>query len=218
MGETIQSIYDSIVQGSQSGTVRGVQAGLESGIDPLTILYEGMVAAMGEVSRLFDNGEYYVPEMLVSARAMKAGLALLKPRLVQGDYRPVAKVAIGTVKGDQHDIGKNLVALMLEGAAFEIVDLGSDVPPGKFVEAVRTQDVQIVALSALLTTTMPNMQAVVEALEQSGYRSQVKVIVGGAPLNQAFSDHIRADGYASDATQAVALAKRLVAANTPIQE
>jgi 5-methyltetrahydrofolate--homocysteine methyltransferase len=187
-----------------------VQQALDAGLDPQVILNDGMVSAMSEVGRLFEEEEYFVPELLISARAMQAGLAVLKPCLVKADYQPVAKVVAGTVKGDQHDIGKNLVCMMLEGASFEIVDLGADVSPEKFVEAVRSSGASIVAMSALLTTTMPNMKATIEALKNAGLRERVKVMVGGAPLTSQYAEQIGADGFAPDASRAVILAKSLV--------
>jgi len=210
MESIIKEIYDCILNGDNN-TIKGkVQSALDSGVDPGKILNEGMVAAMAEVGRLFEIGEYYVPEMLISARAMQSALGILKPKLVGSDIKPVARVAIGTVKGDLHDIGKNLVAMMLEGAAFEIVDLGVDVTPEKFVQAVTEKGVNVIALSALLTTTMSNMKATIEALKAAGLRDKVKVIVGGAPLTTSFAQEIGADGYAPDASRAVALAKSLV--------
>ncbi len=210
MEPVIQAVYDGIIEGDQKGTVEQVQKALDQGMGPGKILNEGMVAAMAEVGRLFEEGEYYVPEMLIAARAMQSGLAVLKPHLVDSDVKSAGKVIAGTVKGDLHDIGKNLVCMMLEGAAFEIVDLGSDVPPEKFVEAVRTTGAQIVAMSALLTTTMPNMKATIEALKEAGLRDQVKVMVGGAPLTDNYARQIGADGYAPDASRAVAVAKELL--------
>ena len=212
MNEIISKLYQGILDGDVASTKDGVQAALEAGMDPGDILAEGMIAAMKEVGRLFEEGEYFVPEMLISARAMQAGLSLLKPHLVQSQVKAAGKVAIGTVKGDLHDIGKNLVSLMLEGAGFEIKDLGSDVSPEKFVEAVAAGDVDIVAFSALLTTTMPNMRATIEALQKAGLRDRVKVIIGGAPVTQAYADQIGADGYAMDASRAVALAQSLMGA------
>jgi 5-methyltetrahydrofolate--homocysteine methyltransferase len=191
-------------------TAGHVQAALDAQIDPGIILNEGMISAMQEVGRLFEEGEYFVPEMLIAARAMQDGLALLKPHLVQANVHSAGKVVIGTVKGDLHDIGKNLVAMMLEGAAFEIVDLGVDVPPEKFVEAVKTHQPRVVGLSALLTTTMPSMRTTIEALAAAGVRNQVKVIVGGAPVTEAFAHDIGADGFAPDASRAVKLTKSLV--------
>ncbi|NTU64024.1 MAG: cobalamin-binding protein [Chloroflexi bacterium] len=167
-------------------------------------------SAMQEVGRLFEEGEYFVPEMLISARAMQTGLALLKPHLVQANVQSAGKVIIGTVKGDLHDIGKNLVAMMLEGAAFEIIDLGVDVSPDKFVEAVKTHQPAIVGLSALLTTTMPNMKTTIEALKTAGLRDQVKVIIGGAPVTETYASDIGADGFATDASRAVTVTKSLI--------
>ncbi len=210
MEPVIQAIYDGIIEGNQKSTVDNVQQALDQGINPGTILNEGMVTAMAEVGRLFEEGEYYVPEMLIAARAMQSGLAVLKPHLVDSDVKSSGKVVAGTVKGDLHDIGKNLVCMMLEGAAFEIIDLGSDVSPDKFVEAVKTTGAQIVAMSALLTTTMPNMKATIEALKEAGLRDKVKVMVGGAPLTDSYAKQIGADGYASDASRAVAIAKELL--------
>ena len=210
MEPVISEIFEAILEGQQKKAVEKVNQALAENVDPSVILNEGMVKAMAEVGRLFEEGEYYVPEMLIAARAMQSGLAILKPHLVQADVKSSGKVVAGTVKGDLHDIGKNLVAMMLEGAAFEIVDLGSDVSPEKFVEAVRSTGADIVAMSALLTTTMPNMKTTIEALEAAGLRDKVKVIVGGAPLTPEYAKQIGADGYASDASRAVALAKSLV--------
>jgi 5-methyltetrahydrofolate--homocysteine methyltransferase len=206
----IKEIYDGILDGKKDLVVSAVQTALADGIAPEKILNEGMIASMAEVGKRFEEGEYFVPEMLIAARAMQHGLAVLKPRLVEANYQSVGKVVAGTVKGDLHDIGKNLVCMMLEGAAFEIVDLGTDVSPEKFVEAVQTSGAQIVALSALLTTTMPNMKSTIEALHAAGLRDQVKVMVGGAPLTDAYARQIGADGYAADASRAVALARELV--------
>jgi 5-methyltetrahydrofolate--homocysteine methyltransferase len=210
MEPVIKEIYDSILNGQQKVSSAKVQEALDQGINPADILNDGMVAAMAEVGRLFEEGEYFVPEMLIAARAMQSGLAVLKPRLAAADVKSSGKVIAGTVKGDLHDIGKNLVCMMLEGAAFEIVDLGSDVSPEKFVEAVRTSGADIVAMSALLTTTMPNMKVTIEALKAAGLRDKVKVMVGGAPLTDQYAREIGADGYSSDASRAVALAKTLV--------
>ena len=212
MDPKINEIYDCILNGDNGHIAAKVQAALDGGIDTAVVLNEGMVAAMAEVGRLFEQGEYYVPEMLISARAMQTGLSLLKPYLVGANIQPAGRVAIGTVKGDLHDIGKNLVAMMLEGAAFEVVDLGVDVTPEKFVNAVKEKGVNVIALSALLTTTMTNMKSTIEALKQAGIRNQVKVVVGGAPLTDAFAKEIGADGYAPDASRAVGLVKGLVGA------
>jgi 5-methyltetrahydrofolate--homocysteine methyltransferase len=210
MQPVISEIFEAILEGQQKKAVEKVTQALDENVDPSVILNEGMVKAMAEVGRLFEEGEYFVPEMLIAARAMQNGLAVLKPHLIQADIKSSGKIVAGTVKGDLHDIGKNLVAMMLEGAAFEIVDLGSDVSPEKFVEAVRSSGADIVAMSALLTTTMPNMKTTIEALEAAGLRDKVKVIVGGAPLTPEYAKQIGADGYASDASRAVALAKSLL--------
>jgi 5-methyltetrahydrofolate--homocysteine methyltransferase len=210
MQPVLQAIYDSILNGQQKVSSEKVTQALAEGIEPGVILNEGMVAAMAEVGRLFEEGEYYVPEMLIAARAMQSGLAVLKPRLVQDNFKPIAKVAAGTVKGDLHDIGKNLVCMMLEGASFEIIDLGTDVSPEKFVAAVKEKGANVVCMSALLTTTMPNMKVTVEALKAAGVRDQVKVMVGGAPVTDGYAREIGADGYAPDASRAVALARSLV--------
>jgi 5-methyltetrahydrofolate--homocysteine methyltransferase len=210
MEPVLSSIYQSILEGDNKASPAHVQAALDSGLDPARILTEGMIAAMAEVGRLFEEGEYYVPEMLIAARAMQAGLAVLKPHLVSANIQPIGKVVAGTVKGDLHDIGKNLVCMMLEGSGFEIVDLGTDVAAERFVEAARQPGVKVVALSALLTTTMTQMQTTIQALEQAGVRQQVKVIVGGAPVTEAFARQVGADGYAPDASRAVSLARALI--------
>jgi len=212
MEPVIKEIYDSIVEADQKMTSTKVQEALDQGFDPGYILNTGMVAAMTEVGRLFEEGEYFVPEMLVSARAMQAGLSILKPKMVEANIQSIGKVVAGTVKGDMHDIGKNLVCMMLEGAAFEIIDLGSDVSPDKFVDAVKSHQANMVAMSALLTTTMPNMKVTIDALKEAGVRDQVKIMVGGAPLSTQYAEEIGADGYAQDASRAVALAKSLIGA------
>jgi 5-methyltetrahydrofolate--homocysteine methyltransferase len=204
-------IYDSILEGQQNDTISGVQAAIDAGLPPGDILNKGMVDAMAEVGRLFEEGEYFVPEMLIAARAMQSGLALLKPHLIEADIESAGKVAIGTVKGDLHDIGKNLVGMMLEGAGFEVLDLGTDVTPEKFVETVKDGGVDIIALSALLTTTMPSMKATIDVLKAEGIRDQVKVMIGGAPVTDAYAKQIGADGYSPDASRAVNLAKSLLA-------
>jgi 5-methyltetrahydrofolate--homocysteine methyltransferase len=210
MDERLQKIYDSVLNGEMDEAAAHVQAALDAQIDPGVILNDGMISAMQKVGSLFEEGEYFVPEMLISACAMQNGLALLKPHLVQANVQSAGKVVVGTVKGDLHDIGKNLVAMMLEGAAFEIIDLGIDVSPEKFVEAVKTHQPAVVGLSALLTTTMPSMKTTIEALKTAGLRDQVKVIIGGAPITEAYARDIGADGFAPDASRAVALTKSLV--------
>ena len=206
----IEAIYQAVLDGNAPAAKADVEKALAEGIAPDVILKEGLIAAMGEVGRLFEENEYFVPEMLVSARAMQNGLSVLKPYLAEAGAKPTGKVVIGTVKGDLHDIGKNLVAMMLEGAGFEIVDLGTDVSPEKFVKAVLEQKPQLVGMSALLTTTMPSMGTTVKALVEAGVREQVKVMIGGAPVTDAFAKQIGADGYAPDASSAVRLAKSLV--------
>ena len=210
MSNNYQDIYNGILAGTVAATEAGVNQALEAGNDPAEILNQGMISAMKEVGRLFEEGEYYVPEMLIAARAMQAGLGLLKPLLVDSGVEPAGRVAVGTVKGDLHDIGKNLVAMMLEGAGFAINDLGTDVPPEKFVAAVQDDGVDVVALSALLTTTMPSMKATIEAISAAGLRENVKVIVGGAPVTQEYAEQIGADGFAPDASSAVTVAESLV--------
>ena len=209
---TLELIRQAIITGQAKDAEQQVQVALTEGLDAAEILYDALVPAMAEVGRLYEEGEYFVPEMLIAARAMKTGLAVLKPHLVSADVKPLGKVAIATVQGDLHDIGKNLVSLMLEGAGYEIVDLGVNAEPDKFVQAVKQQQVNVVAMSALLTTTMTRMKDTVQALTAAGVRDQVKVIIGGAPITQNFADEIGADGYAPDASQAVTLTNRLLAA------
>ncbi|MDX9851834.1 MAG: corrinoid protein [Anaerolineaceae bacterium] len=212
MDAGLEKIFEGILDGNANLVVAEVQKALDAGIGPAEILNQGMIAAMGEVGKLFEEGEYFVPEMLIAARAMQKGLELLKPHLTEADVKSPGKVAIGTVKGDLHDIGKNLVAMMLEGAAFEVIDLGTDVSPERFVQAVRENGAQIIAMSALLTTTMTNMKNTIDALKEAGLRDQVKVMIGGAPVTQNYADQIGADGFAEDASRAVAKAKLLLAA------
>ena len=202
----LEKIYNAILEGDMEGTKEHVQAALDEELPPHEILQNGMIAAMSEVGRLFEEGEYFVPEMLISARAMQSGLVILKPKLVDAGIEPVGKVAIGTVKGDLHDIGKNLVSMMMEGAGFEIIDLGTDVPAEAFVEAIK-EGANIVGLSALLTTTMPAMEGTIKAIDTAGLRDQVKIVVGGAPVTAEYAEKIGADGYAPDASQAANLAK-----------
>jgi 5-methyltetrahydrofolate--homocysteine methyltransferase len=212
MESLIEEIYQGVLDGQSPVVHQKVQAALEANIPASTILNEGMIAAMAQVGHLFEEGEYFVPEMLISARAMQSGLTLLKPALKSEDVKSSGKVVIGTVKGDLHDIGKNLVAMMMEGAGFEIVDLGTDVSPEKFINAIREHKPEIIAMSALLTTTMPNMVTTIQALKEAGVRDQVKVLIGGAPVTENYARQIGADGFATDASRAVNLAKSLVAA------
>jgi len=210
MDQQLEPIYNAVLAGNMPETTVGVQAALDNGVGAAEVLHEALIPAMSEVGRYFEEGEYFVPEMLIAARAMQAGLKILKPILVEENVQFSGKVAIGTVKGDLHDIGKNLVAMMLEGAGFEIVDLGTDVGPEKFIESINNDKVDIVAMSALLTTTMPNMAATIQAINTAGLRDAVKVIIGGAPVTTDYAANIGADGYAPDASQAATLAKRLV--------
>jgi len=206
MEEIIQKISESVLEGDREMAMEAVQEAIDAKVPAEKILKEGMMTAMSEAGKLFEEGEYFVPELLVAARAMQGGMELLKPLLVAEDVEPVGKVVIGTVKGDLHDIGKNLVGMMLEGAGFEVIDLGTDVDAEKFVEAVKTNNAQMVGMSALLTTTMSNMPSTIEALKQAGLRDSVKVMVGGAPVTETYAQQIGADGYAPDASQAAKLA------------
>lgn len=208
MDERVEGVYHAILSGDMEAAKTGVQTAIDAEVAAGVVLNEAMIPAMAEVGRMFEEGEYFVPEMLIAARAMKAGLEIIKPLLVDSGIEPVGKVAIGTVLGDLHDIGKNLVAMMMEGAGFEIVDLGTDVPAEKFVAAAQ-DGANIIGISALLTTTMPNMKTVLEAVEAAGVRERVKIIIGGAPVTDEYAAQIGADGYAADASQAVAIAKKL---------
>jgi 5-methyltetrahydrofolate--homocysteine methyltransferase len=198
-----------VLEGDAPGCKAGVNAALAEGILAETILKEGLINAMGEVGRLFEANEYFVPEMLVAARAMQKGLGIIKPHLAEGGSTPMRKVIIGTVKGDLHDIGKNLVAMMLEGSGFEVVDMGTDVSPDKFVKGVIEHKPNVIGMSALLTTTMPSMSTTIQALQEAGVREHVKVMIGGAPVTDEFAKRIGADGYSPDASSAVRLAKSL---------
>ncbi len=207
--EDLKALYDAIVDGNAARAKALTQTALNDNVDPQDILNRYMIPAMDEVGRRFEINEYFVPELLISARAMKGALELIKPRLTATGAKPIGRVAIGTVKGDLHDIGKNLVAAMLEGGGFEIIDLGVDVTPEKFISAVRERGADIIALSALLTTTMPSMKTTIEGLKEAGVRARVKVIIGGAPVTQKYADEIGADGYSDNASSAVALARKL---------
>jgi len=210
MEQPLDSVYEGIMDGDIAQTPVIVQTALDAGIAPDRILNEGMISAMTEVGRLFESGDYYVPEMLISARAMKAGLEVLQPYLVESGVKPIGKVVIGTVQGDLHDIGKNLVSMMLEGAGFEVMDLGTDVDPTKFAEAVRN-GANVVGMSALLTTTMGSMADVIEAVEDINMRDKVKIIIGGAPVTPEYAEQIGADGFAADASSAVKKVRELLA-------
>jgi len=207
----LKELYNAVVNGDAKATHSITQQAINDGVDPLKLVNEFMIPAMDEVGRRFEADEYFVPELLISARAMKASLDIIRPLLTARGDKPAGKVAIGTVKGDLHDIGKNLVASLLEGGGFEVIDLGVNVTPEKFIETVKDKNANIVAMSALLTTTMPAMRNTIEALKQAGVRQQVKVLIGGAPITQKYADEIGADGYSETAVGAVALAKKAVA-------
>jgi 5-methyltetrahydrofolate--homocysteine methyltransferase len=211
MKEILKEIFSNVVEGDSAAVQQQVQSALESGIGPGVILNEALVPAMAEVGRLYEVGEYFVPEMLISARAMKSAMIYLKPALQKGEVPYVGKVVSGTVKGDLHDIGKNLVSFMLEGAGFQVRDLGTDVSAEQFIAAVRETNADIVVLSALLSTTMTSMVSTIEAIHAAGLKGKVKIMVGGAPVTEAFAKQIGADGYAPDANQAVGVARMLVA-------
>jgi 5-methyltetrahydrofolate--homocysteine methyltransferase len=206
----LQAIYEKTIAGDAPVVEELVKRALAEGVLASKIISQYLIPAMAEVGDRFERQEFYVPEMLIAARAMQRGLTVLRPLLVEGEFQPVGQVVAGTVKGDLHDIGKNLVCMMLEGAGFVITDMGVDVSPEKFVAAVREHEPSIVAMSALLTTTMPAMQATIGALIDAGLRAQVKVMVGGAPVTEAYAAQIGADGYAPDAGAAVRKAKQLL--------
>jgi len=202
-------LYDAILVGDAKKAEEATKAAIEAKVGPSEIVQKYMVPAMDEVGKRFECNEYFVPELLIAARAMKGALELISPLLAAAGIESAGRVVIGTVQGDLHDIGKNLVASMLEGGGFEVIDLGVDVPTEKFVEAVKEKDGTILALSALLTTTMTVMKNVITALEEAGVRSQTKVIIGGAPITQQFADEIGADGYSDNASAAVGLVRML---------
>jgi 5-methyltetrahydrofolate--homocysteine methyltransferase len=210
--QDLKALYDAVLNGDAKASRELTEQALAAGVSPLALVNDFMVPAMDEVGKRFECNEYFVPELLISARAMKASLELIRPLLTASGAQPLARVAIGTVKGDLHDIGKNLVAAMLEGGGFEVVDLGVNVAPEQFVNAVRERGATVVAMSALLTTTMPSMKHTIEALKTAGVRDKVKVIIGGAPITQKFADEIGADGYSDSAPGAVTLAKKQLAA------
>jgi len=207
----LKEIYESTIAGNAPKVKELVAQAVSEGVNPGEIITNQLIPAMAEVGDRFARNEFYVPEMLIAARAMQGGLAILKPLLADDDITSAGRVVIGTVKGDLHDIGKNLVSMMLEGAGFEVTDLGVDVAPEKFAEAIKEHQAQVVALSALLTTTMTMMKVTIAALSEAGIRDQVKVIIGGAPVTQSYADEIGADGYADDAGGAVKAAQKLLA-------
>ncbi len=208
----IQEVAEAVEKGKAKLVGGLVQEALDEGCDPVEILNQGMIDAMGVVGEKFKNNEIFVPEMLVAARAMKKGVEVLKPHLASGGTGTAGKMILGTVAGDLHDIGKNLVGMMIESAGFEVIDLGIDVPIEKFIEAVNENpDATLVGCSALLTTTMPALRDTVAALNEQPFRDRIKIMVGGAPITQAFADEIGADGYSEDAASAAQLAKKLAA-------
>ena len=205
----LKALADAVIKGDQSTAVEITKAALEEGTPPKSVLNDGLIAGMDVIGGRFKKNEVYIPEVLIAARAMKMAMEFLEPELVKAGVKPIGRCIIGTVQGDLHDIGKNLVAMMLKGAGFEVIDLGVDVGPDKFVEQVKTQGVQVVGMSALLTTTMPGMEKAIKAIKDAGV--SVKIMIGGAPVTQGYADKIGADGYAADAASAVDIAKTLVA-------
>ncbi len=207
----LQALAEAVIKGQKEEAERLTQEAIDEGVKPSEIINDGLIAGMSVVGEKFKNNEYYVPEVLIAARAMQSSMAKVKPLLTEGEMESKGKVAIGTVKGDLHDIGKNLVAMMLEGGGYEVVDLEVDVAPEQFVSACSEQGCNVVALSALLTTTMPSMKDTIDALKEAGLRDDVKVIIGGAPVTQSYADEIGADGYAPDAASAVDKLNELLA-------
>ncbi|HRK89638.1 MAG TPA: corrinoid protein [Anaerolineales bacterium] len=210
METILQKLFDAVLEGDFDGVETNVTAALEAGLDPNTILNDGMIAAMREVGVRFEAGDYYVPEMLIAARAMQSGMVLLKPHLQKTEQKSNGRVLMGTVKGDLHDIGKNLVGLMLEGAGYEIIDLGVDVPAEEFVKKAIELKPDVIGMSALLTTTMASMKTTLDALDAAGLRRDIKVIVGGAPVTDTYARQIEADGFSPDASRAVNLVNELL--------
>ena len=208
----LEKLREAVIEGDWKAAAAATHAAIDAGVPALAIVTENLVPAMDEVGRRFECEDYFVPEMLLSARAMKASMEICRPLLVASGAEPIGRVVIGTVKGDLHDIGKNLVASMLEGGGFEVIDLGADVPPERFIQAATSRNANLVALSALLTVTMPAMKTTIEAFQKAGLRDKVKIMVGGAPVTQQYADAIGADGYSESAGSAVALARKLVAA------
>lgn len=205
----LSALRKAVIEGEVRDAVSAAREALNDGVQPLDLISQGIGPAMGEVGKLFEEGEYFVPELLMAARATKEIFVILRPLLAQSGAQPMAHVVLGTVQGDLHDIGKNLVAAMLEGGGFEVTDLGVDVPPQAFIDAVKKKPVQIVGLSALLTTTMPAMKNTIEAFRAAGIREQIKIMVGGAPVTRTYAESIGADGYSETAAASVDLARRL---------
>ena len=212
MSDLLQKMASNLYQGEEEEVAALVQQALDQGMEPGKILSDGLISGMDQVGVDFKAGDLFVPEVLIAARAMSAGMNVLRPLLAESDTTSAGKYVVGTVKGDLHDIGKNLVKMMLEGAGFETIDLGTDVEPANFVSAIQEHQPDLVGMSALLTTTMVNMKATIEALQEAGLRDSVKIMVGGAPVTAAFAKEIGADAYAPDAATAVDLARELAAA------
>jgi 5-methyltetrahydrofolate--homocysteine methyltransferase len=208
--EILDALYNHTLEGEAQPVVELTNEGLALGMSPMTLLFEAMIPALEEVGRLFEIGEYFVPEMLISARAMQGAMNILKPLIAETGAKPIGTFVMGTVKGDIHDIGKNLCDIMLEGAGFNVIDLGVNVPPEKFIEAIQQHQPQAVGMSAFLTTTMPMFKTNIEAIKAAGLREQVKILVGGAPVTQEYADVVGADGYAPDANSCVRLTKKLI--------
>jgi 5-methyltetrahydrofolate--homocysteine methyltransferase len=206
----LAKLYDAILNGDETTALQLTNEAVKSGIDPSELITQWMIPAMDEVGRLFEAQDFYVPELLMAGRAMKTSLDPLRPLLAARGVQPTGRIVLGTVKGDLHDIGKNLVASMLEGSGFEVIDIGIDVPPERFVQATNEHAPDIVALSTLLTVTMPEMKKVIDALSQSGIRDGVKILVGGAPVTREFAVEIGADGYGENASSAVTVARALL--------
>ncbi len=209
---SLETVYDAVLRGDARGATAATNAALAAGITAEEILNNACIPAMTEVGRLFEIGEKFVPEMLISARAMSAATSILKPLLAESGVKQVGTIVVGTVAGDLHDIGKNLVAMMMEGAGFKVIDLGTDVAPAKFVEAVRDNNPELVGMSALLTTTTKSIINTIEAFKEAGLRNSVKIMVGGAPITQEFANKVGADGFAPDAGSAARVAKALLGA------
>jgi len=211
----LKKLYEAVLNGDAKAAVAITKEAIAEELDPVELVTGHMVPAMDEVGKRFECSEYFVPELLLSARAMKSALELLRPLLAASGAQPVGRVVIGTVKGDLHDIGKNLVGSMLEGSGFDVKDLGTDVSPDKFLQAVKENNAQVVCLSALLTVTMPAMKTTITALENAGLRKQVKVLVGGAPVTSQYAQQIGADGFGENANSAVTLARKMMAETAP---
>ncbi len=211
--DALTQIQEYVIAGRRKEVAELTQQMIDEGVKPETILYEGLLPGMSVVGDRFENGEYFIPEMLLAARSLNSGLDLLRPLLTDSDVKPTGKVVLGTVAGDIHDIGKNLVAVMMQGAGFEVIDAGVDVPPERFVELIKEHSPDIVGLSALLTTTMPSMEDTVEALKTNNVRDKVKILIGGAPVTQEYANRIGADGFGRNATAAAQVAVKLVGAS-----